>query len=300
MSQSLTVGFVGFGEAASCFAEAFARSSDVAVRAFCDGGRNHPPYTEAFRARVEATGTDLVDTLDEVVSGSDVVISAVQVASAQQVGEAIAERVEPGQLVVDINATVPEVKQHLAAAVEARGGSFVDANLMGAITIYGHQVQLYSSGSGAERFRELAAPYGFNVDVAGPQAGTSALVKMLRSVVTKGIEGLIVEAMTTAEYAGITEEAFHGICDPMDETKFSYFAEMVLKTNVPHAGRRAVEMEAIVGSLQRMGIEPTMTRATTQRLKDSTALGLRERFGDTPPADYREVLRAYREVERPD
>lgn len=298
MSQQLKIGFVGFGEAASCFAEALSGHADTEVTVFCEGANNRPPYTEEFRSRVSGFGAELVDDLESLVAGRDVVFSTVLVASAEEVGLAIAERISPDTLVVDVNASVPEVKQRIAAAVEARGGQFVDANLMGAITIYGHAVQLLSSGSGAERFRELFTPYGFTVDVAGPDAGTSALIKMLRSVVTKGIEGLIVEAMTAAEHAGITEEAFHGICDPMDETKFSQFTEMVLKTNVVHAPRRVVEMEAITESLERLGIAPTMTRATTERLRASAALGLKDHFGGNSPSDYREVLAAYEQLER--
>jgi 3-hydroxyisobutyrate dehydrogenase-like beta-hydroxyacid dehydrogenase len=289
------IGFVGFGEAARCFATHLASRGTTGMVAFCDGKSNRPPYSTAFRQSAAACGVILVDTLAELMNQAEIVFSAVVVATAAAVGESIARRVRPGMLVVDINASTPQAKRLLAAKVAAQGGAYVDANLMGAVSIYGAEVPLYSSGDGAVRFAETFSPFGFTIELAGHQAGTAAAVKMLRSVVTKGIEALVIEALVAATIAGVREEALRGICEPMNATSFSKFVDMCVRTDVLHAERRAVEMEGVAGGLRELGIDPIMTDATARRLRQSATLGLRARFAETPAYDATAVLEAYAE-----
>jgi len=288
-----SVGFIGFGEAAEAFAAALRDAGVSQIVVYCDGRTNRPPYRRDFTDRVIASGATTVNSLREVVEESDVIFSAVIVATATEVGAQIAELLRPGQLLVDINASTPGSKKTIAEAVANGGAQFVDANLMGAVSIYGHAVQLYCSGSGAARFKADFEPLGFTVEVAGEHAGTAATVKMLRSVVTKGMEALIVEAMTAAYRANVTEEAFEGIVGPMDATSYRDFAIMCLKTDVLHAERRAVEMQGVADGLEEIGIEPTMANATVRRLTASAALGVRTHFVAQPPVTYHDVLRAY-------
>ena len=287
------IGFVGFGEAAQCFAAHLVSKGAAAPLVFCEGKTNHPPYPEAFRSMAAAHGVELLDSLHELMARADVVFSAVVVATAVPVGQAIAALVRPGMLVIDINASTPRAKRLVGDAVAARGGSFVDANLMGAVSIYGAAVPLYCSGEGAVRFAETFAPLGFTIELAGPQAGTAAAVKMLRSVVTKGMEALIVEALTAASLAGVRNEALRGICEPMDATRYSKFVDMCLRTDVLHAERRAVEMDGVVEGLREIGLQPIMTEATAARLRTSAGLGLRDDFAARPAYSADDVLDAY-------
>jgi 3-hydroxyisobutyrate dehydrogenase-like beta-hydroxyacid dehydrogenase len=286
-----TVGFVGFGEVAGCFAAAF-RDAGIKQRVYCAGQRNRPPYGAEFIERVREHGAEPVDTLAELVSGSDAVFSAVGM-NAAQVGEEICVLLGSGQLLIDINSYSPGAKRSVGRAAEAAGAEFVDANLMGAVTIYGHGVQILSSGSGLERFEEWFSPVGLNIESAGDEAGTAATVKMFRTVVTKGMEALIVEAMMAARRAGVEKQAFDGICAPMDATPYSDFARMCILTNPRHSGRRAAETRDAARGLRELGTEPVMTEATARRLEMSADLGLRSRFVQSPPTDIWEVLDAY-------
>jgi len=292
MTQQV-IGFVGFGEAAQCFAAHLANKGVAELLAFCDGPTNHPPYTQAFRATAATHGVQLADSLKALMARADVVFSAVVVATAVPVGHAIASMVRPGMLVVDVNASTPKAKRLVAAAVAANNGAFVDANLMGAVSIYGAAVPLYSSGDGVARFAETFTPFGFTIESAGPEAGTAAAVKMLRSVVTKGMEALIVEALTAASMAGVRSEALRGICEPMDATRYSKFVDMCVRTDVLHAERRAVEMEGVAQGLREIGMLPIMTEATAARLRASAGLGLREDFAARQAYSADDVLDAY-------
>ncbi len=124
------IAFVGFGEAARCFASHLAAQTGAPIAAFCQGKTNAPPYSQAFRTVAAGCGVTLVERLDDLAD-ADVIFSAVVVAVAAETGEAISRIVRPGCLVVDINAATPRTKKRVAAAVEARGGVFADANLDG-------------------------------------------------------------------------------------------------------------------------------------------------------------------------
>jgi 3-hydroxyisobutyrate dehydrogenase-like beta-hydroxyacid dehydrogenase len=292
------IGFVGFGEAARCFAAHFAQQGAPAMPVFCDGRSNHPPYSADFRMEVAAHGAKTVDRLADLAT-ADVIVSAVVVATALPVGLAIAAAARPGALLVDINASTPGQKRQVAAACAARGIGFVDANLMGAVSLYGAGVPLYCSGDGLDRFIALFAPLGLTIEAAGPEPGAAAAVKMLRSVVTKGMEALLVEALTAASLAGVRAEALRGICGPMDAASFSSFADMCIRTDVLHAERRAVEMEGVVEGIAELGLDPVMTRATASRLRASAALGLRGDFAGRAGYDAAAVLDAYAAASRP-
>lgn len=286
------VAFVGFGEAAQCFARHLAAQTGAPITAFCQGTTNAPPYSQAFRARAADCGVTLVERIEDL-SEADVIFSAVVVAVAAETGGAIAAIARPGALVVDINAATPRTKKHVAEAVEARGGVFADTNLMGSVDLYGAAVPLYASGSGAARFAEIFAPLGFRIEVAGPEAGTAAAVKMLRSVVTKGMEALLVEALTAATLAGVRNETMRGLCASMDATTFSKFLDMCVRSDVLHAERRAVEMDGVAAGLRELGFDPLMTTATTERLRASARLGLRDEFARRPGYSADEVLDRY-------
>lgn len=289
------IAFVGFGEAARCFASHLATRTGAPMLAFCQGKTNAPPYSEVFRAMATGCGVTLAERLEDLAD-ADVIFSAVVVAVAAETGEAISRIIRPGSLVVDINAATPRTKKHVAAAVEARGGLFADANLMGSVDLYGAAVPLYTSGSGAARFAETFGPLGFRIEVAGADAGTAAAVKMLRSVVTKGMEALLVEALTAATLAGVRDETMRGLCASMDATTFSKFLDMCVRSDVLHAERRAVEMDGVAAGLRELGFDPVMTTATAARLKVSARLGLREEFAERSSYSADEVLDRYAHV----
>ena len=116
---------------------------------------------------------------------------------------------------------------------------------------------------------------------------------MLRSVVTKGMEALLVEALTAATLAGVRDETMRGICTSMDATTFSKFLDMCVRSDVLHAERRAVEMDGVAAGLRELGFDPLMTTATTERLRASARLELRDEFARRSGYSAGEVLDRY-------
>jgi 3-hydroxyisobutyrate dehydrogenase-like beta-hydroxyacid dehydrogenase len=295
--RALRVGFIGFGEAARVFAAGL-RPGGPELLAFCRGPRHAPPYAPEFRQAAAALGVELVDTVAELARRADVLFSAVAPGAAETVGVEAAAALRPGQVFADVNAVSPATKEAIAAAVAARGAAFVDAELMGAASLYGAAVPLYVSGGGAEEFKRVFAPLGLNVTVVPGAAGAAAALKMFRSVVTKGMEAIVVEAMFAAFRAGLAREAFTAITEPMDAVKYSEFARMCITSDPIHAGRRADEMAIVSEVLRALGVEPIMVEATRRRLGWSASLGARQAVESQGLTDYLEVLRLYDRLER--
>lgn len=291
--RSLRVGFIGFGEAAQTLSDHLWRHGVTEIKAFCSGSRNRPPYTEDFIEKAKQRGASLVGSLSELVETSDLLVSAVIPQAAVTVGRDVARYMRPGQLYVDVNAAPPSAKRAVASFVEGRGALFVDASIMGAVSLYGGSVPIYVSGSGAREFVQYASATRLNVTMVGAEAGTASTLKVLRSVVTKGMEALLVEALLAAQLAGVVDAAFKAITEPMDSIKYSDFAKMCITTDAVHAYRRAAEMQGAVQVIQELGVEPIMTEATYKRLSWSARLDLRRIFGDVPPDDYHSVLDLY-------
>jgi 3-hydroxyisobutyrate dehydrogenase-like beta-hydroxyacid dehydrogenase len=290
------VGFLGFGEAAKIFAAGL-RGRVRSMVAFANGPRSHPPYSATLQAEAERLGVRLVGTIEALARDADLVFSAVATSAARAVAEETAPALGARHTFVDVNAAPPDVKEAMAALMAARGVRFVDAELMGAASLYGAAVPLYASGDGAAAFRDLAGPLGLNVTVVPGTAGAAATLKMLRSVVTKGMEAVIVEAMFAAFRAGVPEAAFAAVTEPMDAVRFSDFARMCLTTDPIHSERRAQEMRGVAEVVRRLGVEPIMTDAARRRLEWSARFGLRPAPGAGGFADYREVLRRYDELD---
>jgi 3-hydroxyisobutyrate dehydrogenase-like beta-hydroxyacid dehydrogenase len=298
MTAPPRVGFIGFGEAARTFAGGLGKAG-VTLTAFCRGSRHAPPYAAAFREEAARLGVELVDTLDELARRADVVVSAVATGAAGAVAAEVAPLLRPGQVYADINAVPPDAKEAIAAAVGVRGARFADVELMGAASLYGFAVPLYVSGPGAEPFEQAFAPLGLRVTRIAGAAGAAATLKMFRSVVTKGMEAIIVEAMFAAFRAGVPREAFTAITEPMDAVRFSDFARMCLLSDPLHAGRRAEEMASVGGFLRGLGVEPLMVEATRGRLAWSAGLGARPAVEREGATDYLDVLRLYDRLDRP-
>ncbi len=66
------IGFVGFGEAARCFASHLVSRGVTGILAFCAGQSNRPPYSDSFRQLADTHGVVLVDSLAELMDQADI------------------------------------------------------------------------------------------------------------------------------------------------------------------------------------------------------------------------------------
>ncbi len=108
------------------------------------------------------------------------------------------------------------------------------------------------------------------------------MVKMLRSIFTKGVECLLVEMLAAGKRSGVDSYLWKDIVSFMSENPFETVAENWIKTHVTACGRRYQEMTQIVETLEELGINPVMTKATETFFDRSASMELHRHFPKSP------------------
>ena len=285
-------GLVGFGEAGRVIGAALtAFGADLAVhdRVLLDPERG-PGLAEAVRAAGAQPVDDVAGLADR-----DVVLSLVTPATALTAAQGYAAVARDGVLYVDLNSTAPQVKEAVAAALP--GARVVDGVMTGGgIRLDGSRIPISLAGPEAALVAELLADAGFSAAVVGDRVGAAAALKMLRSVVVKGLEGLWTEALLAARELDVVEPLLAMVEETLDRWSTRDFATMLVTTHVAHAGRRAGEVRMVRDTVAGTGVEPFMSAALLAR-QEATARGLERagrRPGEVPPtlAEALEVLRS--------
>jgi 3-hydroxyisobutyrate dehydrogenase-like beta-hydroxyacid dehydrogenase len=220
------------------------------------------------------TGVIRCTTPGEAVEDADVVLACVAAADAEVAATQALAAIPDGALYADLGTGSAELKRSLAALVGPRL-RFVDVGLMTVVPGHGLATPSLASGPGATPYVDLLGPLGAQVEAIGDEPGAAATRKLLRSVVMKGLAGLIIEAMQGADAAGESEWVYRNIVHQLTVTDETFIRRLVEGTAVHHERRRH-EMEASLDLLAELGIDPVMTRATVEHLARTAEYGVPE------------------------
>lgn len=164
-----------------------------------------------------------------------------------------------------MNSVAPETKRAAAAAIEAAGGRYVDVAIMAPVVPARLHVPLLVAGPHAAAAVGALDAVGFsNVRaIAGP-VGRASAIKMIRSIMVKGVEALTVEMMLAAQAADVRDDVLASLGADWG-TKAAYNLERTAR----HGERRAAEMSEVAKTLVALGVEPIMTRGTITRQRQA-------------------------------
>ncbi len=211
----------------------------------------------------------------------DWVMSCVTGAQALSVVTACVPHMHCNAQFVDMTTASPSMKKQAVQVAAAAGVEYLDVAIMGAITLNWERTPLLASGTGAQAFADLIATGGGRVQViASGLAGDAISLKILRSVFTKGLEALTVELLVSAERQGLRDKLFEQLRD-IDETPLRDFLEMLVRTHVVHAARRAHEVHDAQAEMQAQGLTSVVLPGVEQRFLE-TAGHLKTRPIDDP------------------
>ncbi|MFC1917279.1 NAD(P)-binding domain-containing protein [Chloroflexota bacterium] len=290
--KNLTIGFIGFGEVGYHLALGFEEEGLRDKVAYCRGQRNKPPYSEQFRQRAKNVGVELADTLKELIEKCDLLFSCVTGEVGLKVAKQVAPLLDSRKMYVDCNNSAPQDKEMAALAINARGGRFVDAALVGPPLVKKHKTPFLVSGDGAGEFQELMIPYGMDIEIIPGKAGTAAMLKTIWQVYTKGLQGLLWETILAAEKAGVDLVAHpHPPVKFGSETINVTLSDYLICHGGIHAARKADELKLAAGVLRNLGIEPMVAEAASKRLAKVAEFNLKKHFdGEIPSAGYRAMI----------
>lgn len=251
------VAFIGFGEAGMALAPVGVRGFDI---------RFDASKREDFRQ----SGVRGCATAAEAMSGATIVLSLVTADQALGAAEANAPHLDQGALWLDLNSVSPDTKRSAARAIESAGGRYVDGALMAPVLPARRGVPLLIAGPNADSAIVALAEMGFDNlrAVAGP-VGAAAAIKMIRSVMIKGIEALSAECALAADAAGVLPDVLSYLGADWEQ-RFDYNLDRMML----HGTRRAAEMGEVIATLDALGTGSAMSRATLQRQAGLGELGI--------------------------
>ena len=252
---------IGFGEAGQAFARPGIRTYDRKGAALADA--------------YSATGVTGCATPQAALTDAETIFSLVTADQALPAACEYAPLLAPSALWLDMNSVAPDTKRAAAQAITAAGGRYVDVAVMAPVLPARLSVPLLLAGPDAAAAEAVLRDHGFtNVAIAGPPIGAASSIKMIRSVMVKGLEALTAECVLAAERAGVRDAVIASLdasWKPQGwETRIDYNLDRMLA----HGLRRAAEMEEVAVTLEALGVDPAMTRGTIRRQHALGSLGL--------------------------
>jgi len=262
----MKIAIIGLGEVGRCYAKALhAGGYELNL---CDA-RPAP----AAIALGTAWDLPVQTSVGDWLADCDWVLSCVTGAHALGVVEQCLAHGRPGTTICDMTTASPDAKRTAARQAQGRSFRYLDVAIMGAISLSLEKTPLLASGEGATEFAELLARANGKVRVIdGGSAGDAIALKILRSVFTKGMEALSVELLMAAEAQGVREKLYAQLRD-IDETPLRTFIDMLVRTHVIHARRRAHEVQDAAAELARHG-QPSVVLPGVQQRFAQTIQGL--------------------------
>lgn len=269
MSQSdksrldLHIALVGYGEVGKIFAaELIARGARVS---FFDILLADEQAGAAMRAHAASLGATACDTLAAALDGAQLAISAVTASSTLAVAEEAAKSIRPGQFFLDLNSASPTTKQTSARLIDAAGGYYVEAAVMGSVPPYGIKVPIILGGSKREALARLLAPADMRMELGVAEVGVASAVKMCRSIMIKGLEALTVECMLTARRYGVEDQVLASLDETYPGMDWQKEADYLVSRVVQHGRRRAAEMREVARTVEEVGMQPLLAAPTALR-----------------------------------
>jgi len=272
------VSFIGFGEAGQAIA---AGLRDAGIERIAAWDILFPvPAGEQLMAAGEKIGVRLANSAADAVAGTDLVISAVTPASSVAAARSVATHLAGNPYYLDINSVSPGRKQETAKLLGEKA-RYVDVAVIAPIHPLRHKTPLLIAGPHAEEISPLLRELDMQLSVVGANTGHAASIKMIRSVMIKGIEALTLECFLAAARAGVLDEVTVSLKNNYPSLDWTKIAEYNLERMASHGERRAAEMEESAATLREFGLDPLMVDATVKRQREMGAIGKNETVRST-------------------
>jgi len=288
------IAFIGFGEAGRAFAAglrtepAGARCAMSVYDVLLDGVEPEAgaAVREAAHAREVRIAADHVDA----VRDADWIVVAVTAATSLEAVHSALPALRPVQRVLDVNSVSPTRKRETESIVTPTGAAYVDVAVMSPVHPALHRTPLLVSGPGAEGAMDGFAALGMKAEHVGAETGAASAVKMVRSILVKGLEALLVESMLTGAHYGVLERVLASMQHSHPGFDWTRLAGYSIERVVSHGARRAAEMREVATTVAEAGLEPLMASAIADRQQWLADLRVAARFDGAVPATLQALL----------
>jgi 3-hydroxyisobutyrate dehydrogenase-like beta-hydroxyacid dehydrogenase len=268
-----TISFIGFGEAGQAIA---AGLRETGVERMSAWDILFPQSAgEQLRQAAQAIGVRCAQSAADAVRDADMIVSAVTAASSVDAARSVKSHLAGTPYFLDINSVSPGRKQE-TAKVLGKTARYVDVAVIAPIHPARHQTPMLLAGPDAQAIVPTLSALGMRVSVAGSETGAAAAIKMVRSVMIKGIEALTLECFLAASRAGVVDEVAISMRNNYPGLDWAKIVPYNLERMANHGERRAAEMEEVADTLRELGVEPLMATATVKRQREMGQIGAQQ------------------------
>lgn len=253
------VSFIGFGEAAGALVTGWAGANPVSAY---DIKTDDLGTAASMRARYADHGVQGAASPEEALAEADLVFCTVTADQAVVAAERAAPALRPGSFWCDLNSCAPASKRQAAQIIESAGGRYVDVAVMAPVHPLLNRVPVLVSGPHATEIAPRLANLPMSLRVIEGPVGAASSIKMIRSVMVKGLEALTAECVLAAVAAGIEGEVLGSLAKSHPGTDWARQAVYNFERSMVHGARRAAEMEEVGRTLRDLGLPDDMTRST--------------------------------------
>lgn len=260
MASDLTIGLVGFGEAGLAFAEGW-KPLGLKISTY-DVKLDDQHSADVISKRCQSAGVLVCHTIGETIGNADIVFSFVTADQAHVAAENCGSLGKKDSLYFDCNSCSPETKRKSAALLEDTGFRYVDAAVMAPVHPRLHQTPINICGDHCASAKEIADRLEMSVTAIDGPVGTTSSIKMIRSIMMKGFEAVMMECVLAGCKAGVDDQ----VLDSLDKTypgfDFKQKAGYMMERVMVHGERRAAEMREVAQTLEELGMSNAMTTST--------------------------------------
>ena len=265
--QLENLGLIGYGEVGKIFASGL-QSQMASVLAWdlkLDPVTAPPTVYAQEQAHAAQAGVQACTSLQALCEHSDFIISAVTASNTLAVAQEAARYLRPGTIFLDLNSASPGTKQQAAAPIDAAGGHYGEAGVMGSVPPYGIRVPMLLGGAVAEMLAEELRSLGMDPKVVSAGIGVASAIKMCRSVMIKGLEALVIESYTTARHYGVEDYMIPTLAVTFPSIDWHKTGAYFFSRVAQHGRRRAEEMREAANTVHEAGFEPWMATAIADK-----------------------------------
>lgn len=248
-----TVGILSPGQMGSAVGKALGENGFDVIT--CLAGRS-----EQTRKSAAASGFRSVADMETLVREADLVLSILVPAEATGVAKKVAAAMTATGAkppFADCNAVSPQTARAMAPIINAAGGAFIDAGIIGGPPRAGYAPRVYASGPAVSVLAELDGR-GISVVPVGDEIGRASAIKMCYAAGTKGTTALQTALLIAAERLGVYEE----LCAELMQSQRGVYERMEASAKGLHAVayRFIGEMEEIAATFEAVGVTGSFHR----------------------------------------
>ena len=227
------------------------------------------------RGGQDAEGEAILKSVPDDLSGFDLVLAAVPSSAALASAETVRDR-DSDLVYVDLSSSPVLLMSRCADLFENSRTTFVDAAIMGSVDLAGADAPITIAGPAAARTGDSLTALGLRVTVLPDSVpGDASGLKLVRSILMKGIEAVAAECYAVAGRMGLRDVLKKDLAS-IDEKPFADLLDAMVRTHPIHAPRRVLEVQAAIDQANALGLRLPLTEtvrtsfeATCRRLETS-------------------------------